>query len=201
MYTDGLIERRGMNIDDAIDVFTRVLGEGAGSEPAALVSRVANELGDPDDDVALLVVTFDAERTRFDVELPADPSVLSGLRRRLRGWLIRRGFDDDQAAEVLLAVSEACNNAIEHAYDGVPGNLRVTADASADWLEMVIEDSGRWRVVEPSEDRGRGMLLIRRLMDSSEFRSDHLGTRAVLRRRIPTAHPTGGEQLATPMRS
>jgi anti-sigma regulatory factor (Ser/Thr protein kinase) len=195
MYTDGLIERRGLNLDDAIAVFEDVLGAG-GDDAAELVSLVADRLGDPDDDVALLVVAFDASRTRFEVELDADPSVLAGLRRRLRGWLIRRGFDRDEASEVLLAVSEACNNAVEHAYGGSHGLLRVTAEVQAGELEIIVEDRGSWREVEPRDDRGRGMLLIRRLMDSADFQSDHRGTRAVLRRRVPAGRRRDEEPVA-----
>jgi anti-sigma regulatory factor (Ser/Thr protein kinase) len=200
MYTDGLIERRGLNIDDAIGVFADVLAAGA-EDPAELVSLVAERLGEPDDDVALLVVAFDAGKTRFEVELLADPSVLARLRRRLRGWLTRRGFDDDQASEVLLAVSEACNNAVEHAYDGGHGVLRVTAEIESGSLEVVVEDRGRWHESEPSADRGRGLLLIQRLMDSAEFHSDHRGTRAVLRRRVPSGRPSSGERVAAPVRT
>jgi anti-sigma regulatory factor (Ser/Thr protein kinase)/GAF domain-containing protein len=198
MYTDGLIERRGLNMEEAIDVFADVLATG-GDDAAQLVSLVAERLGEPDDDVALLVVAFDADKTRFEVELPADPSVLAGLRRRLRGWLSRRGFDEDEASEVLLAVSEACNNAVEHAYTDVHGLLRVTAEVESGGLEVVVEDRGRWRDVAPSRDRGRGLLLIKRLMDSAEFHSDHLGTRAVLRRRVPSERPTGDERVPAPV--
>jgi anti-sigma regulatory factor (Ser/Thr protein kinase)/GAF domain-containing protein len=198
MYTDGLIERRGLNMDDAIDVFADVLADERGSEAGELVKRVGERLGEPDDDVALLVVAFDAARTRFDVELRADPSVLAGMRRRLRGWLSRRGLEDDHVSEILLAVSEACNNAIEHAYEDGHGSLRVTADVESDWLEVVVQDRGRWRDSEPGEERGRGLLLISRLMDSSEFTSDHSGTRAVLRRRVTATHPDGGGLVATP---
>jgi len=201
MYTDGLIERRGLNLEAAIDVFSGVLVDGAAVDPASLVARVGDRLGEPDDDVALLVVGFDAERTPFEVELPAEPSILAGLRRRLRRWLERRGIDDDGASEILLAVSEACNNAIEHAYGGALGTLTVAAETRSGWLEIVVEDHGRWRTTETSEDRGRGMLLIRRLMDSTEFQSDHLGTRAVLRRRLRSETAPAGEPLATPARS
>jgi anti-sigma regulatory factor (Ser/Thr protein kinase) len=197
MYTDGLIERRGLNMDETIGVFAEILATGA-EDPAELVSMVGEHLGEPDDDVALLVVAFDASRTRFDVELRADPSVLAGLRRRLRGWLVRRGFDNEEASEVLLAVSEACNNAVEHAYDGTHGLLHVTAEVQSGELEVVVEDRGRWRDVEPASDRGRGLLLIRRLMDSAELQSDHRGTRAVLRRRVPAERPAGGERVAAP---
>jgi anti-sigma regulatory factor (Ser/Thr protein kinase) len=193
MYTDGLIERRGLNLDKTIDVFADVL-EASSREPAELVSAVSERLGEPDDDVALLVVAFDADRTRFEVELSAHPSVLAGLRRRLRGWLSRRGFDEDEAFEVMLAVSEACNNAVEHAYEGVHGVLRVCAEVQSGRLEVIVEDRGRWRDVEPNPDGGRGMLLIERLMDSVEFQSDHGGTRVVLQKRVPDARTGGHEQ-------
>jgi serine phosphatase RsbU (regulator of sigma subunit)/anti-sigma regulatory factor (Ser/Thr protein kinase) len=196
LYTDGLVERRGLNMDDAIEAFASVLAEAPDGGAPDLVSRVGERLGAPDDDVALLVVTFDAARTGFDVELPAEPSVLSGMRRRLRGWLHRRGYDDEEASEILLAVSEACNNAVEHAYEGGHGTVRVRAQAVGDWLEVVVEDRGRWRDAEPGDDRGRGIMLIRRLMDSTEYESDHRGTRAVLRRRLPGQRPASGDRMA-----
>jgi anti-sigma regulatory factor (Ser/Thr protein kinase) len=201
MYTDGLIERRGLNMDAAIGVFAEVLAEAPEAGAGELVTNVGDRLGQPDDDVALLVVGFDAGLTHFDVELEADPSVLAGMRRRLRGWLSRREFSDDAVSEILLAVSEACNNAVEHAYPGSNGSLRVTAEVTGGWLEAVVEDRGRWREDRPAGDRGRGLLLIRRLMDSTEFRTDHRGTRAVLRRRAPAARVPGGERVSAPTRS
>ena len=101
-------------------------------------------------------------------------------------------------SEIILAVSEACNNAIEHAYSGANGSLRVTAEVSEGWLEAVVEDRGRWREERPAGDRGRGLLLIRRLMDSTEFRTDHRGTRAVLRRRAPAVQGATLERVAAP---
>ena len=42
----------------------------------------------------------------------------------LRRWLVERGADEGDVAEVTIAVSEACANAIEHAYAPVAGQLR-----------------------------------------------------------------------------
>jgi hypothetical protein len=64
-----------------------------------------------------------------------------------------------------------------------------------------VEDRGTWRTIEPSEERGRGMLLIRHLMDSTEFRSDHQRTRAVLRRRVPGGPGRSKERRAAHARS
>ena len=52
----------------------------------------------------------------MDIEVPSDPAGLAGLRRRLRTWLELRGLAEDERDDAILAVSEACNNAIEHAY-------------------------------------------------------------------------------------
>ena len=54
----------------------------------------------------------------FRVEIPADPLVVRELRARLKAWLERRGLTEEQVADTVLAVSEACNNAIEHGYGG-----------------------------------------------------------------------------------
>ena len=84
MYTDGLIERRGQNIDEGIDLLGRVIATGVDTSPERIVRNVSEAIGAPDDDVALLLATMEA-LIDFQVEVPADPSTLPELRRRLRG--------------------------------------------------------------------------------------------------------------------
>ena len=199
MYTDGLLERRGKNIDDAIELFGELVAAAPGLEPGGMVEKVGELLGEPDDDVALLVVSLDVQRTRFQVELPAAPDSLSALRRRLGGWLMRREVDPEEAAEIVLAVSEACNNAVEHAYPGdTHGTVTVTADARSGGLEVTVEDEGTWRDGPPSVDRGRGLVLIRTLMDSAEVVTNHQGTRVILQRRLRARLAADGEAVAAP---
>jgi len=187
MYTDGLLERRGESIDDAISTFSDVLAHAADLAPAELVDEIGMLLGAPDDDVALLVVSIDLDRATFEVEMPAEPSSLAPIRRRLRAWLARRGLEHDAASEIVLATSEACNNAVEHAYRGSHGVLIVTAHEQQGRLEVVVEDRGDWRDQPASDERGRGILLIRGLMDSADFHRSPQGTRVVLRRRLRDA--------------
>jgi hypothetical protein len=149
MYTDGLIERPRLNMDDAIDLFAGVLGRGPDARPAELVSRVAERLGEPDDDVALLVVSFEAERTRFDAELRADPSVLAGMRRRLRAWLLRRGYSGDEGSKILLAVSEACNNSVG---THTTGDSALCASAPT---TVQAGSRSSWRTAEPGAPSSR----------------------------------------------
>jgi serine phosphatase RsbU (regulator of sigma subunit)/anti-sigma regulatory factor (Ser/Thr protein kinase) len=199
MYTDGLLERRGENIDVAIERFGELVAAEPGLEPGGLVERVGELFGEPDDDVALLVVSLDVQSTRFQVELPAAPRSLSALRRRLGGWLMRREVDPEEAAEIVLAVSEACNNAVEHAYPGDRrGTVTVTADTRRGGLEVTVEDEGTWRDGPPSADRGRGLVLIRTLMDSAEVVTNHQGTRVILRRQLRAARAANGEAIPAP---
>jgi hypothetical protein len=114
MYTDGLIERRGRNIDEAIGFLAEVLGSERVLTPDAILARIEGAIGSPDDDVALLLLSLDLHRLPFEVELPADPP-LQGMRRGCAPGSPTAGSIPG-AADVVLAVSEACSNAIEHGY-------------------------------------------------------------------------------------
>ena len=184
MYTDGLIERRGENIDQGIDLLGRVIAAETNLTPDRVVTRVSEAIGAPSDDVALMLVSFDAQRTGFEVELPAHPEHLPGVRRRLRGWLSRRALDEQQIDDTILAVSEACNNAIEHAYRETEGAISVSIREEADTLRIVVEDHGSWREERPSDERGRGIMLMRNLTDSAEIESTPHGTRVTLAQRL-----------------
>ena len=116
LYTDGLVERRGQDIDRAIDVLGELVSEEPDAPPDVLVAQVVAAIGPTDDDVALLVASVDAERLAFEVEIPSEPVMLRAVRRRLEAWLMQRHLEHDDIVDVVLAVSEACNNAIEHAY-------------------------------------------------------------------------------------
>jgi serine phosphatase RsbU (regulator of sigma subunit) len=59
LYTDGLIEQRGRNLDDAIDRAAAILAAGSAEQPLPdLVRQLTNEIASPraDDDLALLAV-------------------------------------------------------------------------------------------------------------------------------------------------
>ena len=175
MYTDGLIERRGQNIDEGIDLLGRVIATGVDTSPDRIVRNVSEAIGAPDDDVALLLATMDVV-TEFEVEVPADPSTLPELRRRLRAWLARQDCGAAESADVVLAVSEACNNAIEHAYRDRDGTLRVRIERVQTTIRAVVEDQGSWREPSGSDERGRGISLMKHLMHSTEIESDAGGT-------------------------
>ena len=119
----------------------------------------------------------------FSLELPARADVLRVVRRRLGAWLGRDGFDRETVGEIILAVSEAFNNVIEHAYNGDgAGPLLLSVEAGESSLHLKVADRGHWIVPEPNDERGRGIHLMNGLMDQIEIETSGHGTRIVLER-------------------
>jgi anti-sigma regulatory factor (Ser/Thr protein kinase) len=182
LYTDGLIERRGEDLNRGIDLLSRSLVSDAAVSPDRIVADVSEAIGAPDDDVALLLLSFDSARVSFDVVAAAEPSVLPQIRRRLRAWLAHRGVDASEAADLVLAASEACNNAIEHAYPDREGTIRLLVEEEDDVLRVVVEDRGTWRDGPARENRGRGIPLMKQLMHFAQHETGRTGTRVTLER-------------------
>ena len=143
-----------------------------GAEPAALVAAVLEEPGPGrTDDTAVLVVhrlLRRAEQTTelrdVDSELQVDATAQAAgrVRRQVRPLLRRAGVDDDVAFELLLGLSEAVNNAVEHPVDARSDTVvvQVRVDSTARTVRLEVRDSGRWRERRPSMDRGRGATLM-----------------------------------------
>jgi serine phosphatase RsbU (regulator of sigma subunit)/anti-sigma regulatory factor (Ser/Thr protein kinase) len=184
-YTDGLVERRGWSIDAGIDLLASVIGSSSSlaAEPLAdrILEEVAPHIGSKDD-IALLIVRLLEVPQRLDIEVPSDPSGLITIRRRLRTWLELRGLAEDDCDDAILAVSEACNNAIEHAYLLEPGPIRLLMEHIEGTLAIRIEDHGAWHPTEPSFERGRGIPLMHAVMDTAAIEHDGRGTRVMLSR-------------------
>lgn len=123
------------------------------------------------------------------VVTPADTAEVSSLRREIRAFIERLG-DNGVAAEMELVVSELATNVIDH--------------TGSDKIVILIErDERRWTVdvedaenIPPLEDivdptfdtmSGRGLIIVRALMDSVEVRE--LGDVHIIRcqRSITTA--------------
>ena len=135
------------------------------------------------DDVAIVAIQNTEIANDLDLSLPADPKVLAEIRHLLRRWLRHHGANDAQTLEITLAVSEACTNAIEHAYSPAPAHFTLTASAGEGRLTFVVRDAGHWRPPR-GQDRGRGLTIIRAAMDDVEVNSSETGTEIVMHRRI-----------------
>ena len=78
------------------------------------------------------------------IEVSADPKLLGAVRAMMRAYVSSFGFSDDRCNEIVLAVDEACTNAIRHAYQGKPGRMyRLALKSTPTWLEFELRDGGR----------------------------------------------------------
>ena len=98
-------------------------------------------------------------------------------------WLESSHVEARDAYRVTLATNEACMNAIEHGFGpGAPGfELHAALDDGA--VDIVVRDFGRWREPRALRD-GRGMEMMRSLMDEVEVTPASDGTTVRLRRAI-----------------
>jgi anti-sigma regulatory factor (Ser/Thr protein kinase) len=186
LYTDGLVEKRGEPLDVGLERL-RDVAAGAPVDPLdALCEQVVDALvkGAPGDDVALLAVrVLPPHAGPLDIELPAEPGALATLRRRLGPWVLHAGASEQEAYDIVLATCEAAANAVEHAYGPSEERFRVRAEAENGDVTVEVRDRGAWR---PQRDprRGRGLGVMRKLMDDVSVNSSDTGTNVRLRRRV-----------------
>ncbi|MGH3835258.1 MAG: ATP-binding protein, partial [Pseudonocardiaceae bacterium] len=139
----------------------------------------------PGDDVAVLAVRRQdsGEVGPLDLVVPALPWSLRDIRVAVRRWLSAVGAEPRAAADLLVAVGEACTNAVEHAYGPGGGTVRVHLELQLPDVLVTVRDTGRWRPPR-NEGRGRGTLFMRNCSD--DLRIDHgpTGTCVVIRRRL-----------------
>lgn len=109
------------------------------------------------------------------------------------------GLDEYAVWEVQLAVDEAATNVIQHSYARAHGPITISTDLVNGAFQITICDQGRpfdpARVPEPDlvsplEERktgGLGLYLMRKLMDSVEFRFEDGENILVLTKRVQQA--------------
>ena len=190
LYSDGLIERRGELLTDGLDRLKQVAASGIGLSLSEVCDRLVAELGvevSRQDDVAVLAVRF-TPRTRggFHHVFPAEAVELRTLRTSLRDWLDARGLGTADRDALILAIGEACSNAIEHAYTGrVTGNVTVEIEETADnTLSVAIKDQGQLIARSRSRpDRGLGTKLMSDL--THEFTRESTPTGTTVRFQMP----------------
>ncbi len=128
----------------------------------------------------------------MELSVPASPSRLAVLRRAARAYL--RGLSDEVADDVVLALHEVATNAVLHgSRDGQP--IQVVVHVNDGWVEASVLDHGPQAPAglpadaDPGELRafGRGLWLLRRLVDEVRLERVKRGTRVTLRRAIGPA--------------
>jgi anti-anti-sigma factor len=154
---------------------------------AAVAEGVRRPQGWPDDVAVLVAHRRETSMEPLQLDLVAVPSVLPGVRRRLGSWLTGLGMGEQDRVGVMVAVGEACANAAEHAYRGSdPGTMAVSAEVDVDGvLTVSVRDEGTWRPPDRDPgDRGRGLLIMRQLVDAVVLEEGECGTTVTLSLRL-----------------
>ncbi|MCX5015990.1 PAS domain-containing SpoIIE family protein phosphatase/ATP-binding protein [Streptomyces sp. NBC_00555] len=165
LYTDGLLQPRERDIDEALDGMFAAL-----SRPASTLDTVCDRVltalltHPPDDDVALLVARTRALHADKVVvwDLPSDPSIVSSARRHTTDQLTAWGLDEAAFVSELV-VSELVTNAIR--YGQPPIQLRLIHQDRT--LICEVSDSSNtaphMRRARTFDEGGRGLLLVAQL--------------------------------------
>lgn len=130
--------------------------------------------------------------------LDARPENLALTRLALAGVAANAGASRDVVSDLKLAVTEACTNVIQHAYEGGDGTgtivVRYTGEPGV--ISIEVEDSGSgFEPAAPLVQTGRngggngmGLMIMRVLADELEIDSTGSGTRLRLVKRFsPTS--------------
>lgn len=123
------------------------------------------------------------------LSFPAKPDYLLLARLALAGLTRTVSAEDEVVADLKLAVTEACGNAVRHAYGDDPGDVVVSYVLRDDGLEIVVEDRGRGldseaidtAVPEAPPDGGMGMAIIRTIVDDLQIETGADGRGTVIR--------------------
>jgi anti-sigma regulatory factor (Ser/Thr protein kinase) len=192
LYTDGLVERRGESLTSGLARLERSVADCDGPVEE-LLDHVLGALDASTplaDDIALLALA--ALRTRsgegLHLELPAERQSVTLARRALNAWLEELGTSAAERYELSVALSDACANAIEHAYGPEDATFAVTAERSEDQVLIAVSDSGGWRA-QRGTNRGRGILLMDAYTDSLDIDRAESGTTVRMRRRLLAPTP------------
>lgn len=109
---------------------------------------------------------------RVEIEIAAAAPGVPLVRHALRGLLSGLDVDDEVIADIALAVTEACTNAVVHAYAGRDGEgtIHVTAAHADGSLAVTVRDHGSG--ISPRVDTpglGVGLPVIAAIAQSVEI--------------------------------
>ena len=141
------------------------------------------------------------------LSFPAKADYLLLARLTLAGLARSLPVGPELLADLKLAVTEACGNAVRHAYEEGEGTVELELVIGDGRLDMIVEDQGSGLSVpvealvggEPAEavgrehaDGGMGMAIIRAIVDELEVRdgTDGRGTVVHMTKYLDEAAPS-----------
>jgi serine phosphatase RsbU (regulator of sigma subunit)/anti-sigma regulatory factor (Ser/Thr protein kinase) len=204
LYTDGVTEAPRFGQPFGQGRFMDLIKDWGMGTPGELVQAIRRAVeawtqeGELRDDLALLVCqvvpdTAVDELVR-ELVLPNEPARTGEIRSFVSAFLADLRAPVDASSEILLAVGEAAANSTRHGQrrEG-RSEIRVRCAAENRVVSITIADDGpgfdmarleHTELPDPFASGGRGLFLMRELMDDVRFETSDRGTTVVLRRRV-----------------
>jgi len=201
LYTDGLIERPGRPLQASTAEFAElaanIVSGGKGfvmDAPMRPIDRLCSETLELllrstgySDDVTMLAAQRRTPIAPLHMTLDATIHTARAVRARLREWLTDIGADYSDISDVVHAISEFVENAVEHGYatevsDGVVVEATLGGDGN---LRASVIDRGHWKDHRAGEQgRGRGLAMAEALVSHAHVTHGDDGTTATVTHRL-----------------
>ncbi|HWG74216.1 MAG TPA: ATP-binding protein [Acidimicrobiales bacterium] len=115
----------------------------------------------------------------LDLTLPADHTFVRTTRRVVAAYLDNAGLPHDLRDDLVLAVGEACSNAVQHAFPDGEGLFRLVLDLRPNEIVVEVSDTGvGFQAFDQANAHGgslapagRGIEIMRRLVGAVEVES------------------------------
>lgn len=194
-YTDGLVEDRATQLEGGPERLVQLLASRAGDDVHAIVDDVLGLVAGRErtDDVAVLVLQRPPGAPpqsvlvpmELELDLPLALEAAGRARREVGPRLLAAGLTERDVFEVLISLSEAVNNSVEHAVAPTRDRVlvRVEVDDVQRRVRVEVQDFGRWRERRASMDRGHGAALMSAAGEVRVVPSES-GTTVVLERSV-----------------
>ena len=110
--------------------------------------------------------------------IPARAEYLVLTRLVLTGIAMEMPMNEIALADLKLAVTEVCGNAVQHAHTDDPGVVRIVFEVDPGSIEVSVEDEGSGAgfpevddsvLVEGPVESGMGLAIVRSIMDEVEI--------------------------------
>ena len=168
LYTDGLVERRGEDLEAGIEALRKLSAQLSGPLADAPETLVSGRLPHgPDDDVAVLVARVDRAGATTGLRFGYDSLDIdiSEARRAVADHLRAIGAAESVVEDAILVTSELLTNATLHAVP--PVELRVIGDETELRIEVHDHASYEPRKQRPDaeDEHGRGLQIVAALAD------------------------------------
>jgi serine/threonine-protein kinase RsbW len=126
---------------------------------------------------------------KFSLDLPRETLSVPVIRRILGDTLRGLGVSDACVADILVAISEACTNVVQHADSTSRYEVTVGIDGGQCALKVVDRGQGfggaTEKDVHPDSESGRGIKIMKALVDDVSFDSrPESGTVVYLQKRL-----------------